>query len=211
MGSQLRQQLQPLRLRLGKKRAHTCDVATRTMQVGDEAGPDWVAASREYDRYGRGPRLGRKGRCVSTHCNDDGDLLAGEIGGKPRQPIVLTLSPTIVERDVLTLDKARFIESLPDERNQRRVDSRRTTAEQSDHWQCTLLRTRRERPRGRAADERDERAALHSITSSARSRIDVGSSIPIALAVLRLMAISNFVACSTGKSPAFAPLRILAT
>jgi len=59
MGPQLTQQLQPLRLRLGKKRAHTCDVATRTMQVGDEAGPDWVAASREYDRYGRGPRLGR--------------------------------------------------------------------------------------------------------------------------------------------------------
>ena len=52
---------------------------------------------------------------------------------------------------------------------------------------------------------------LYSITSSARSRIDVGSSIPIALAVLRLTAISNFVACSTGKSPAFAPLRILAT
>ena len=51
----------------------------------------------------------------------------------------------------------------------------------------------------------------YSITSSARSRIDVGSSIPIALAVLRLMAVSNFVAWSTGKSPAFAPLRILAT
>src|SRR5215831_10396587 len=177
MGSQLTQQLQPLRLRLGKKRAHTCDVATRTMQVGDEAGPDWVAASREYDRYGRGPRLGRKGRCVSTHCNDDGDLLAGEIGGKPRQPIVLTLSPTIVERDVLTLDKARFIESLPDERNQRRVDSRRTTAEQSDHWQCTLLRPRRERPRsGRAAEQRDELAAPHSITSSARASSVGGTS-----------------------------------
>src|SRR5262245_51774923 len=75
-----------------------------------------------------------------------------------------------------------------------------------------LLRAHRERPRGsRAADERDELAALHSITSSARSRIAVGSSSPIALAVLRLMTNSNFVACSIGKSPAFAPFRILAT
>src|SRR5215831_16851629 len=194
MGSQLTQQLQPLRLRLGKKRAHTCDVATRTMQVGDEAGPDWVAASREYDRYGRGPRLGRKGRCVSTHCNDDGDLLAGEIGGKPRQPIVLTLSPTIVERDVLTLDKARFIESLPDERNQRRVDSRRTTAEQSDHWQCTLLRPRRERPRGRAAEKRDEVASLH---------VKHG-----ALPTFRVGWVSLAGGCQPGTAVSFTPGRI---
>ncbi len=83
--------------------------------------------------------------------------------------------------------RTRFIESLPDERNQRRVDSRRTTAEQSDHWQCTLLRARRERPRRRTAEQRNELAAFHhSITSSARA-----------------------VGCTTGKSPGLAPLRIL--
>ena len=54
--------------------------------------------------------------------------------------------------------RTRFIESLPDERNQRRVDSRRTTAEQSDHWQSTLLRARRQRPCHRRAEERDELA-----------------------------------------------------
>jgi hypothetical protein len=32
-----------------------------------------------------------------------------------------------------------------------------------------LLRARRERPCGRAAEQRDELAALHSITSSARA------------------------------------------
>src|SRR6516165_7977473 len=32
-----------------------------------------------------------------------------------------------------------------------------------------LLRTRRERPSGRAAEQRDELAAVHSITSSARA------------------------------------------
>src|SRR5262252_7660668 len=37
-----------------------------------------------------------------------------------------------------------------------------------------LLRARRQRPRRRAAEKRDERAPLHSITSSARSRNDSG-------------------------------------
>ena len=46
----------------------------------------------------------------------------------------------------------------------------------------------------------------YSITSSARSRIAVGSSMPIALAVLRLTTSSNFVACSTGRSVGFARL-----
>src|SRR5579864_9392410 len=51
----------------------------------------------------------------------------------------------------------------------------------------------------------------YSITSSARSRIDVERSTPIAFAVLRLTANSNLVACSTGRSAGFAPLSILAT
>ena len=53
-----------------------------------------------------------------------------------------------------------------------------------------------------AAEQRDELAPLHSITSSARSRIEVGSSMPIALAVLVLMTSSNLVGNSTGRSAA---------
>ena len=41
-----------------------------------------------------------------------------------------------------------------------------------------VLRARRERPRYRAAEQRDERAAVHSITSSARRRIAVGNLTP---------------------------------
>src|SRR5262249_49546304 len=59
--------------------------------------------------------------------------------------------------------------------------------------------------------KRDELAAPHSITSSARSRIDVGNSTPISLAVLRLTISSNFVGCSTGRSTGFVPFRIFAT
>ena len=53
--------------------------------------------------------------------------------------------------------------------------------------------------------------SLHSMTSSARSRIGRGTIRPSALAVLRLMTSSKVVGCSTDRSAAFAPLRILPT
>src|SRR5215472_3464765 len=51
----------------------------------------------------------------------------------------------------------------------------------------------------------------HSITSSARSSIDVGTVRPSALAVFRLITISNLVGSSKGRSAGLAPLRILPT
>src|SRR6266446_6622179 len=65
--------------------------------------------------------------------------------------------------------------------------------------------------RRRAAEQCDELAPFHSITSSARVSSVGGTSRPSALAVLRLMTISNFVGRSTGKSAGFAPFRILST
>ena len=72
-----------------------------------------------------------------------------------------------------------------------------------------LLRPCDKRPRSRrAAEQRDELAPPHSITSSARASSVGGTSRPRALAVLRLMASSNFVGCWTGRSAGLAPLRI---
>src|SRR5262245_63873829 len=68
-----------------------------------------------------------------------------------------------------------------------------------------------ERPRRRAADERDEIAALHSMTSLAVICMISGTAKPIALAVLRLITRSNFVGCSMGRSPGFVPFSILST
>src|SRR5215472_5007093 len=65
------------------------------------------------------------------------------------------------------------------------------------------------RPRDRsAADERDERAARHSITSSARARKDSAIAMPIAFAVLLLITSSNFVGCSMGMSLGCLPCKI---
>src|SRR6266516_7214500 len=57
-----------------------------------------------------------------------------------------------------------------------------------------LLRPCRERPCGRrAAEQRDERAPLHSITSSARASSIGGTSRPSALAATTLMTSSYLV------------------
>src|SRR5215468_6932470 len=65
-----------------------------------------------------------------------------------------------------------------------------------------LLRARRERPRScNTAEQRDELASLHSITSSARTSSVGGTSRPSALAVLRLMTSSYLV----GVAPAGRP------
>ena len=48
----------------------------------------------------------------------------------------------------------------------------------------------------------------HWTTSSARSSIDCGTVMPSALAVLRLITISNLVGCSTGRSAGVVPFKI---
>src|SRR5262245_43657757 len=73
------------------------------------------------------------------------------------------------------------------------------------------LRPRRHRPHCCAADQCDELAPPdHSITSSARPISGSGMVRPRALAVFRLMINSTLVACWTGRSAGFSPLRIWA-
>src|SRR5712692_9050893 len=75
-----------------------------------------------------------------------------------------------------------------------------------------LLRARGQRPCGcRAAEQRDESAPLHSITSSARASSVGGTSRPSALAVLRLITNSYLVGACTGRSAGFSPLRMRST
>jgi hypothetical protein len=61
----------------------------------------------------------------------------------------------------------------------------------------------------RTAEQRDELAPSHSITSSASARRRSGTVRLSALAVLRLITSSNLVGCSTGSSAACAPLSSL--
>jgi hypothetical protein len=62
-----------------------------------------------------------------------------------------------------------------------------------------------------AAEQRDEIAPLHSITSSARARMVAGTSMRNDFAVLRLTTMWNFVGSITGNSAGFSPFTIRPT
>src|SRR5262245_32018080 len=109
------------------------------------------------------------------------------------QPVVLVLCEAIDDRHVLAFDVARLLQALMECAQTLRDIVGRSQIEKSDHRQRRLLRARRQRPRRRAAEDRDKLAAFHSITSSARASTAAGISRPSAFAVLRLITSSYFV------------------
>src|SRR5262249_40671091 len=116
------------------------------------------------------------------------------------------------DRHILTLDITSLLQALPVCTQAIRNRISRSGVEEANHRHRRLLRARHERPPDRrAADQHDEGATLHSITSSAMASTFDGTVIPSALAVVRLMTSSNLVGCSTGMSPGFVPRRILST
>src|SRR5262249_13699412 len=102
-----------------------------------------------------------------------------------RQSVDFIVCPAIFDRHIAALDIAGFAETFMECHHPTRF--RRTTSEISDHRHRALLRPRRERPRRRAADERDEVAPFHSAISSPRTPSDGGTGRGIAFAAPRLM------------------------
>src|SRR5207244_8241888 len=138
-----------------------------------------------------------------------------QLGGVLANPIGVTDAPADIDADIAALRPAQLRELLQ-EGGEARLKFRVVGAGRHEHANAShplgLLRARRARPSYcRAAEKRDELAADHSITSSARNRIDVGTVTPSDLAVLRLTTNSNLVGCSTGKSAGAAPLRMRPT
>src|SRR5262245_65990620 len=94
--------------------------------------------------------------------------------GDPDEAFAAALPPAILDRDVAAFDPAEFVQPLHQGGDRLADHRRRGPAKEPDSWQLRrLLRARRERPGSRAADERDELAPRHSMTSSATdSRVD---------------------------------------
>src|SRR5262249_51585098 len=141
------------------------------------------------------------------HCHS----ALNQIGGERGQPIIVTVRPAVFDGYIAPLLIPGFGEALPEPVHPLRRIAGRNGAEESDHRHRRLLRARRNRPCRHAADQRDELASPHSITSSAIASTPGGIVRPNVLAVLRLMTNSNLVGCSTGKSAGLAPFSILST
>src|SRR5258708_20269340 len=107
-------------------------------------------------------------------------------------------APAILDPDVAAIGPAELAERIEERRGVGLTFSIGLRVVRHQHADPPrLLRARRERPgRRRAAEKRDEIAAPHSITSSARASKIGGTSMPSALAVLRLMTSSNLLASS---------------
>src|SRR5262245_26349564 len=123
----------------------------------------------------------------------------------------MCLRPPIIELDVLAFDKARRAQALAESAQTDRIRIRADGREKPDYRHPRLLCPRRKRPRGRAAEQCDELAPPHSITSSAMSCICVGTFSPSAFAVFMLIASSNFVGACTGRLAGLSPLRMRST
>src|SRR5262249_22941331 len=173
------------------------------VEAADKAVLDRIGAGREDDRYRRGHGLGcDRRKNISDYQRDQP---TGEISRQSNQPIRIIFCCTILDHDVLPLDIADFLQALTKRVNEMWGVGDRRAAKKTDprHY---LLRARRERPSCRAAQQRDERATPHSITSSASASSLSGIARPSVFAVLRLITSWNFIDCTTGRSAGLSPL-----
>src|SRR5262249_5870127 len=82
--------------------------------------------------------------------------LTHQIAGKRRQSGVLALGKPILDRDVATLDVARFFQAAAKRVLESCLRVGRATAEVADDRLISLLHARRERPRDSPAAERGQ-------------------------------------------------------
>src|SRR5215472_7268930 len=209
------QELDLLRDDLLVLRSEAGDVAARVGETADEAGCDRVDEQGGTDDRNL---VGGRAGCLDPGTSRDHEKIAlgsNELGREVAEPFALAMRPPILDLHVLPFDPTEIPETLTKgvERLSRAL--RITVAEVSDSGRRFRgeLRAGHERSDEKAAAERAEEhpPCAHWISSSARPRSACGIVRPRALALLRLMASSNLMGCSTGRSPGLAPFRILST
>src|SRR5262249_15241862 len=188
------------------------DVTARPRQTRDQAAADGVSCHSKNDRDHRRRLLSRR--------NGGSSIGENNVHGEPKElhpQVGITAAPSLplpqFNCENATCDPAELAQPLHKSSDPLTFGRRRSGPQVPDGRRLPrLLRLRHERPRGsRAAEQRDELAAFHSITSSATSSRSRGISRFSDLAVLRLMTSSYLVGCSTGRSAGFAPFKILPT
>src|SRR5262249_50739186 len=163
---------------------------------------DWDACSRT---------LCGANRCISAR-QDDIHASFHQIGRMALHSLRQQRETGCIDYEILAFDEAEPPQFIEQREIMRCIARARKQAAEAINA-SGLLSARHERPRdGRAAEQRDELPALHlrghSMTSSARASSLSGIWRPSAFAVLRLMLNPNFVACMTGRSAGFSPLRM---
>src|SRR5262245_36971388 len=122
------------------------------------------------------------------------------------------LRVAIEDCHVLAFGETCILQALTKSAQTIRYRLRRSGIEKSNERNRLLLGMRNEQPRyRRTAEQIDEFAPIHSITSSARASSVAGMVKPSAFAVLRLTTSSYLVGPCTGRSAGFSPFRMRLT
>src|ERR1700716_1032659 len=105
------------------------------------------------------PALPRRLVCV---LNNNIDLEPHELGRDLGEALATPLRPPIFDRHRAALNPAELAQPLHKCGGPLTLDRRRICAQEPDGWKLPLLRARRERPRCRSAEQRDELASPHA-------------------------------------------------
>src|SRR5580765_756752 len=87
------------------------DVAAGPVKACDEAIGDRVATICEYNWNGAGSCLSGTRRYRRSKRKDHVDRTSDQFGCQRRQPVELSPRPFVIDNDVLTLDKACFLDT----------------------------------------------------------------------------------------------------
>src|SRR5262249_27249075 len=155
-------------------------------EARDNALPDRVVSGAEDDRNRGGCRLGRQCHRRATGRDEHRNSLAHQISRQCRQSLKFIVGPAVLDRKIYAFAIAGVLEALGKSAQRPQKSFGRLRIEKPNHRHRRLLRARRQWPRRRAAEQRDELTPSHSITSSAMASSVGGTLRPSAFAVLRL-------------------------
>src|SRR5204863_3907369 len=125
---------------------------------------------------GGGRGLGCKGSNITTDRNDNCNPPVDEISGQYSEPVVMSLCPAVFDRHVTTFNKTGVIQPLSNDCEQECIGCPRTAAQDSDNRKLLLAERCAGKASSSAAQEGENVAPSHSITTSAWA--SGGSSMP---------------------------------
>jgi hypothetical protein len=159
------QQAEALLLHLRVDYEGTCRIPAGSVEALGQAAFDWIARHK-HDRNCCGCLLRCDGRCLASGRHEYVHVPLYELGSERGQPAVVAACPTIFNDVVLSLDEAAFAQSIAKGIENLRAIFRGAAAHEPDQRPRCLLRPRRERPRHRPAQPRDELAPSHQFVAN---------------------------------------------
>src|SRR5262249_6903612 len=196
-GQRLDEDFLSLAVKFGSKKGHAHDIPTRLAERAHKALAKHIVSNSQSWNAGRCPLRGTN--CCISRRDDHIHGTAHQIGRMNVHSLRRQAETSGIDHEVSAFNEAEPSHFIEHRHIMRCIARARKQAAETINAP-DVLSTRCQRPRSRAAEQRYERAAFHSITSSARASSVGGTSRPRALAVLRLTMSSSLVDNSTGNS-----------